>query len=83
MNITTKKGLSAGEAFEHIYENGECSHLVCRECGSRVERGIRSVSHHWVNCSGKNFFGELMKQKEEKDILNISDIENIQNKTLK
>lgn len=38
--------------FEVIYETDMVfgDYLICNHCKQRVERGIVSVSHHWLNC---------------------------------
>lgn len=38
--------------FKVIYENDKewGDYLICKHCGERVERGIVSVSHHWLCC---------------------------------
>jgi len=38
------------EDYEMIYDNGVAQYLKCNHCGERVERGIVTVSGHWVNC---------------------------------
>jgi hypothetical protein len=41
------------EDFTFVYLNEKDEwpdHLLCKHCGERVERGIISVSHHWMNC---------------------------------
>jgi hypothetical protein len=40
------------EDFEVIYETDNIlgDYLKCKHCGERVERGIETVSHHWVHC---------------------------------
>lgn len=39
--------------FEIIYtENGDlATHLKCKHCGESVERGIITVSEHWLKCT--------------------------------
>jgi hypothetical protein len=38
--------------FEIIYETDKFfgDYLKCKHCGERVERGIITVSHHWMHC---------------------------------
>lgn len=40
------------EDFEIIYEEDKVwgDYLKCNHCGERVERGIVTVSHHWLHC---------------------------------
>ena len=40
------------EDFEQIYETGGTfpDYLKCKHCGERVERGLVTVSYHWLNC---------------------------------
>lgn len=40
------------EDFETIYEKDMFwgDYLKCNHCGERVERGLRTVSHHWMHC---------------------------------
>ena len=76
------KGLSANEAFEMIYENGEASHLICKECGSHVERGIVNVSTHWCNCSGKAFKQGLLGVMLETGKVTLNDVERLKKEML-
>jgi hypothetical protein len=38
--------------FEVIYEKNKTwgDYLVCNHCKKRVERGVASVTSHWMNC---------------------------------
>ena len=38
--------------FEIIYKDDLIlgDYLICNHCGERVERGIVTVSHHWMHC---------------------------------
>jgi len=41
------------EDFTFVYLNPtdeSPDHMLCKHCGERVERGIISVSHHWLHC---------------------------------
>lgn len=40
------------EDFEIIYEKDKVwgDYLICNHCKEWVERGIVSVSHHWMHC---------------------------------
>ena len=40
------------EDFETIYEKDKIfgDYLKCNHCGEKVERGIVTVSHHWMHC---------------------------------
>ncbi len=40
------------EDFEVIYETDKVwgDYLKCKHCGERVERGIITVSDHWLRC---------------------------------
>ncbi len=40
------------EDFEIIYEKDKLfgDYFKCKHCGERVERGIDSVSDHWMKC---------------------------------
>lgn len=37
--------------FAYIGNSEWPDHLICRHCNQRVERGIYSVSDHWLRCS--------------------------------
>ena len=78
-----KKNLSADEAFEMIYQNSEASHLICKECGTRVERGIVNVSTHWCNCSGKEFKNALWKTMFDNGEVTTDDVENLKSEFFK
>ena len=52
--------MSSLDTFERIGE-----HLFrCKTCGAEVESGIINISGHWVNCSGKRQFDNIMKIKD-------------------
>jgi len=40
------------EDFKTIFEKDKVfgDYLICNHCGERVERGIASVSYHWMRC---------------------------------
>jgi len=41
-------------------------YLICNHCGKKVERGIFSVSHHWVRCLKRKQGLIASKKKNEK-----------------
>ena len=47
-----KQNTESMKDFEDIYETGGewPDYLKCTHCGQRVERGIVTVSHHYMNC---------------------------------
>lgn len=57
------------DSFQMIYENGEASYLNCKHCGERVERGIVTVSHHWMHCLKRTDGLIIAKNDFEKRIL--------------
>lgn len=67
--------------FEIIYAaNGDlASHIKCRHCGEMVERGIITVSEHWMNCLKRTEGLVIAKNDFEKKLLDAWSI-NSQNK---
>jgi len=59
------------EDFEIIYEKDKVwgDYLKCKHCGERVERGIVSVSHHWIHCLKRKDGLIVAKNDFEKQIL--------------
>ena len=41
-------------------------HIVCKICGTRVERGIANVSGHWAICQGKEDMAFVNKVADSK-----------------
>lgn len=37
----------------------------CNKCKTRVPRGIISISHHWSECEGKEYYEALMAMGKE------------------
>ena len=46
-----------------IVGEGLGDYLICNHCNERVERGIVSVSHHWLHCLSRKD-GLIMINKE-------------------
>ena len=59
------------EDFEIIYKKDKVfgDYLKCKHCGERVERGIVTVSHHWMYCLKRTDGLIVAKNDFEKRIL--------------
>jgi hypothetical protein len=57
------------------------SFYICPECGHK-DSGIIDVSTHWVNCTGKKFHDNLIKEREKGNPLTIEKIEELKTKYL-
>lgn len=57
--------------FEVIYETDKewGDYLKCKHCGERVEKGIVSVSEHWIKCLKRTDGLVIAKTEEAKIIL--------------
>ncbi len=64
------------EDFEVIYEKDMTwgDYLKCNHCGERVERGIVTVSRHWVRCMKRTSGLIIAKNDFEKQLLDSQSI---------
>jgi len=64
--------------FETIYETDKewGDYLKCNHCGERVERGIISVSHHWIHCLKRTEGLVIAKNEAERKLLDSWSINN-------
>ena len=49
------------ESFKMIKEGL----FKCKTCGKEIPSGIFNISGHWVDCTGKDFYQEIIKIAEK------------------
>ena len=57
--------------FIPVYESNASpfpDHLICKHCGKKVERGIISISHHWLHCENRTEGLIVAKNEWEKKL---------------
>lgn len=67
------------EDFKIIYETDKVfgDYLICNHCGEKVEKGIVTVSHHWMHCLKRTEGLIVARNDWEKQILDSWSINSI------